>query len=164
MEFSEEIIDYLGVLYRHERHNSYVYSKISNFLNVEGFKKLSKYYEEWSNHEMEHSILVRNFCNSNNIIIDMSKPIDGLDINLEILPITHFSIVTVDVENETTDLYNDLLKMGHEIDNGFIKKFAYSFLEEQQEETDKALTLYDSIKNIGDNRSLLQLFDNTFEG
>jgi len=164
LNFSVDIINYLGALYRHEIHNSYVYSKISNFLNVEGYKKLSKYYEDWSNHEMEHSVLVRDFCNSNNIIIDMSTPIDGLDIDLKILPITHFSIVTVDVENETTDLYNDLLEMAHESNNGFIKKFAYDFLAEQQEETDKALSICDSLKNIGDSRSLLQLFDNTFEG
>jgi ferritin len=93
----------------------------------------------------------------------MSIPIDGLDIDLKTMPIIHFATVTVDIENETSDLYNELLELGEESGNGFVKKFAYKFLKEQIEETDKASTIFDKVKNIGDNRALLQLFDNTFE-
>lgn len=163
MNFTDDIKNFLSRIYGHERHNSYVYSAISNYLNVLGYKNLSKYYEEWSQHEIEHSMLVRDFCNSNDIFIDMSIPIIGLDINLQLLPLTHFSIVTIDVEAETTDLYNELLEMGVSAGNGFIKKFAYDFLQEQQEETDKANTLFARVQNIGDSKTFLQLFDNTFK-
>jgi len=163
VHFSEEILKHLSVLYRHELHNSYVYSKISNFLNIEGYENLGMYYEDWASEEQEHALVVKEFCESNNICIDMSIPIDGLDIDLKIMPIIHFATVTVDIENETSDLYNELLEMGEESGNGFVKKFAYNFLEEQIEETGKASTIFDKVKNIGDNRALLQLFDNTFE-
>lgn len=160
--FPDSILLHLGVLYRHELHNAYVYSKISNFLNVEGFKNIAKYYQEWSQHEISHSISVKDFCDSNNINIDMSISIDPINIDLKNESIVYFSKLTLETENLTTDLYNKLLELGEENNNGFVKKFAYNFLEEQIEETDKALTLYDSIKNIGEDRKYLQLFDNTF--
>jgi ferritin len=160
MNFTPEDIDYLGKLYRHERHNSYAYSQISNFLNVQGYSNLSKYYEEWSNHEMEHSILVRDFVNSNNIIIDMSQSIVGLDIDLSNMSITQFAQITIDVENETTLLYNVFLDMGRKELKGFIERFSLDFLLEQIEETDN--TIFDQLNNIGNNRALLQIFDNNF--
>lgn len=163
MKFSVEAIDYLGQLYRHERHNSYVYSQVSNFLNVQGYKNLSKYYEDWSQHEIEHSMKVRDFANANNLILDMNQDIKALDIDLSNQPISYFADLTVQVENETSDMYNTYLKMGYSENNGFIQRFSHDFLLEQIEETDKATSIHDSIKNIGDNRSMLQLFDNSFD-
>ena len=164
MNFSIDDIDYLGQLYRHERHNSYVYSQVSNFLNVQGYKKLAKYYEDWSQHEIEHSMKVRDFANANNILIDMNQDIKPLDMDLSNQSITTFAKITVDVENETSEMYDVYLKMGIKDGNSFIQRFCYDFQLEQIEETDKATSIFDSVKNIGDNRSMLQLFDNSFEG
>jgi len=160
--FSENIKQFLGRIYRHEVHNSVAYSQISNFLDVEGYKNLAKYYADWSSHETEHSVKVREFCNTNNINIDMSIAIEGLDINLKNMPITHFVIITVDTENETTDLYSELLEMGKNEKNTFTERFALDFILEQIEETEKALGIFDSVNNIGANKGMLQLFDNTF--
>ena len=163
MIFSDKILQHLGVLYRHERHNAYVYSKVYNFLDVMGYKNIAKYYLEWSNHENTHAELVLDFANTNNIHIDMSIPIDPLDIDLINLPISHFATLTLDVENETTELYNQFLEMGEEDNNTFVRRFSLDFILEQMEETDKANTIKDRINNIGNDKALLQLFDNTFE-
>lgn len=163
MKFSQKALDHLSVLYRHERHNSYVYAYISNYLNVIGFKNLSQYYRDWSNHEKEHSELVQNFANSNNIVIDVSQSIEPLGIDLYKFPITKFAEVTLEVENKTTDLYNKYLEIGEEDDNPLIRRFALDFILEQQEETGKAYDIHDSIMNIGDNKAFIQLFDSTYE-
>lgn len=162
--FSPEMITYLSKLYVHERHNSLVYSHISNFLNVQGYNNLSKYYEDWSQHEIDHSMTVRAFANEQNLILDMFVDSDDVDVDLTSMSISGFTQVTIDVELKTSELYNTLLDMAIQDDNGLVKDFAYVFLKEQREETDKANTIFDQIKNIGDNRQALQLFDNTFEG
>lgn len=162
MVFSDKMMEHLNLIYRHERHNSYVYAKISNYLNVQGYLNLSKYYLDWSNHEMEHSRIVLKFYNDNNLNLDASISIDPLDIDLTKMDITHFVEITKEVENETTELYSQLLELSEEENNQFAKRLAHYFLTEQQEETDRANNIYDKITNIGNNRALLQIFDNGF--
>jgi hypothetical protein len=47
--------------------------------------------------------------------------------------------------------------------SGMLHEFALKLLSEQAEEIGKSLDLQDKIGNIGNNKALLQLFDNTFE-
>lgn len=163
LKFSPEMIDYLSKLYVHERHNSLVYSHVSNYLNIQGFKNLSKYYEDWSQHEIKHSKIVRAFANEQNIILNMYADSGDKDIDITAMSVTYFVDVTVGVEMKTSEMYNHLLDMAIAEDNGFVKDFAYGFIKEQREETDKANTIHDSIKNIGDDIKMLQLFDSDFE-
>jgi len=162
--FDSGTIDILSQAYRHELHNMYSYQKISNFLDVKGYKKLSKYWDDWSKEEYHHAQLVKEFCNDNNILINMDSDILLPDFDLENFPITHFVDVTYEVEQSTSDIYNKMYSYAIGISNGFLVDFALDFLKEQREETQKANTLRDSIKNIGDSTSILQLFDNSFEG
>jgi ferritin len=162
MKFSEKLIEFLGVLYRHELHNQYVYYKISNYLDVLGFKKLADYYRDWANHEKDHSEKVLSFANDNNLHIDMTIPVNPIYVDLSSHPLTYFVQLTMDTENATTDLYNQYLELGEEENNPFVRRFSLDFILEQQEETGKAYDIYDSVMNIGDNKALLMLFNNTF--
>ena len=162
--FDSETIDILSHAYQHELHNMYSYQKISNFLDVKGYKNLSKYWDDWSKEEYGHAQIVKEFCNDNNILINMDSDILLPDFDLENFPMTHFVDVTYDVEQKTNDIYNTMYSYGMDIKNGFLVDFALDFLKEQREETKKANMLRDSIKNIGDNAAILQLFDNSFEG
>lgn len=162
--FDSETIDILSQAYLHEMHNMYSYQKISNFLDVKGYKNLSKYWDDWSKEEYHHAQLVKEFCNNNNILINMDSDISLPDFDLENFPITHFVDVTYDIEQDTNDVYNKMYAYAMGINNGFLADFALDFLKEQREETQKANFIRDSIKNIGDNTAILQLFDNTFGG
>lgn len=162
MNFSGKSIEFLGILYRHELHNSYVYAKISNYLDVLGYKNLAEYWISWSNEEKRHSERCLAFANDNNINIDMSIPIEPINVDLSNQALTYFVDLTLETENKTTDLYNQYMELGEEDNNPFVRRFASDFILEQQEETGKAYAIRDSIKNIGDNRALLMIFDNTF--
>lgn len=164
IQFDSETIDVLSNAYVHELHNMYSYQKISNFLDVKGYKNLSKYWDDWSKEEYHHAQLVKEFCNDNNILINMDSDIQLPDFDLENFPITYFVEVTYNVEQKTNDIYNKMYSYALSVSNGFLIDFSLDFLKEQREEMSKANSLRDSIKNIGDNTAILQLYDNSFKG
>lgn len=119
------------------------------------------YWNEWSVEEKNHSQWVKNFLQDLNIPL-FPAPTESFDYNLNV-NLLEFVSVTIDRENKTTDLYHNILDTAMDMENsGMLVQFANKMLNEQIEETDKALTIQDKLTNIGDNKALLQLFDNTF--
>ena len=67
--------------------------------------------------------------------------------------------MTVEREDMTTDIYNEIYKLASKESNGLCMEFVLNtMLKEQIEETDKSGTLYDQIHNLKDLRDL-QKFD-----
>ena len=157
----EETIKLLHIAYTHEISNMLKYDYISSWLDVKGFSKLSNYYKEWALEEKEHSLWVKEFLMDLNIPIKLlSIPEINMDLDSNLV---NFADVTLETEDSTTELYEKILDIAHEFeDSAMLIQFANKMLIEQIEETDKANTINDKILNIGDNKSMLQLFDNTF--
>lgn len=164
IKFDSQTIDLLSNAFLHEMHNMYSYQKISNFLEVKGYKNLAEYWHDWSLEEYKHSQIVKKFCNDNNILINMDEDIKLPDFDLENFPITQFVDITYEVEQSTNDIYSNLYEHANQISNSFLVDFALGFVKEQREEMAKTNSIRDPIKNIGDNLGLLQLFDQGFEG
>ena len=159
---TDEIINRLNYAYHHEISNSIFYDYISSYLNVLGFNNLSEYWREWSIEEKEHGKWIKTFLQDLNIPLSPSQVENfDYDINSSLL---EFLNITIDRENKTTQLYHEILDIALELENSaLLIQFANKMLQEQIEETNKALTIQDRILNIGDNKGLLQLFDNTFK-
>jgi len=161
---NEEVISLLQKSYIHEIRNSLIYSEISSYLNVMGYKNLSSYYSKWSDEEREHSKWVKGFMESLNIQIENS-PFNDIPFVVDKTTLTAFARQTVEVENATTEMYDELLQIAHEFtSSAMLISFCNRLISEQIEETNKALDIHDSVMNIGDNKAMLQLFDNTFVG
>ena len=161
---NEEAIRLVEKAYIHEIRNMMIYTEISSYLAVLGYKSLSAYYQKWADEERQHSLWVKEFMDSINLPIQNS-PFENISFTVDRTTLTSFAKQTLDVENETTKLYDEILEIAHEFESSAILiQFANKFLIEQIEEISKANDIYDSISNIGDNRAMLQLFDNTFEG
>lgn len=159
---TNETISKLKMAYAHEMHNMLLYNEISSVLNVNGFRKLAKYYESWASEEKSHAGMVFDFMNQLNIPIS-NIPFDKLHFTVDFSVITNFAEVTLNTENETTKLYDELLQDAMEFeDSAMLIQFCNKMLNEQIEETGKANDINDMISNIGNNRAMLQLFDNTF--
>lgn len=159
-----EAISRLQKAYSHEVKNMLIYTQISSYLGVNGFKKLSKYYSDWAEEERTHSLWVKDFMDSLNIIIE-NYPIDMPQFEIYNTSLTEFARKTLETENETTLMYDELLQLAMDFDDSaMLVQFVNKMLIEQIEEVGKANDINDMIINIGDNRPFLQLFDNTFEG
>lgn len=159
---SQKMISYLKRQLEHEIKNSIIYRNISQYLDVKGFKNLSKYYKDWSSEESKHATWVQEFLESMNIYIDYDVNCK-IDLGLE-TSLLKFVELTVKTEEETTKMLAECLTMSYNEDpllltTVFIQD---TMLKEQIEEMDKASTLYDQLKNIGENSALLQLYDNDF--
>jgi len=161
---SVDTISKLQLAYAHEIRNMMIYEQISSWLDVSGFKNLSKYYADWSMEEKSHSIMVKDFLSKLNVPI-MNTPFDYLAFSIDNTSITNFAKKTLETENETTKIYDDLLQTALDFeDSSLLVDFATKMNSEQLEETGKANDIHDMIMNIGENKAMLQLFDNTFEG
>lgn len=160
---TSNLISLLKRQLEHELHNSAIYRNISMYLNVQGFKNLSKYYAEWSLEENKHATLVQVFLESLNIFIDYNIHFDvvlGLESSLN-----KFAMLTLDTENLTTRMIQECLAESYLPENCAMSTvFLLGMIKEQIEETDKANNINDNMLNIGENRALLQIFDNGFEG
>lgn len=159
---TDNMIDKLNYAYHHEISNSIYYDYISSYLDVLGYKNLANYWNEWSQEEKKHSQWVKEFLQNLNIPFSPAQvQTSEYNLNKELL---EFVNVTIDREDKTTKLYHDILDIALELENSaMLVQFADKMLLEQIEETNKALTIQDKLTNIGDNKALLQLFDNTFE-
>ena len=161
---SESTIKKIQEAYIHEVRNSLIYAQISSYLSVNGYRNLSAYYSKWAEEERGHSMLVKDFMDSLNIMIDGSG-IDKLQYQIDFSSLTSFGKTTLEVENQTTAIYDELLQLAMDFDDSaLLSVFANKLLSEQLEETAKANDINDMLINIGDNRAFLQLFDNTFNG
>lgn len=159
---SDDAILKLNYAYHHEISNSIFYDYIASYLNVLGFDNLSTYWEDWSNEEKKHAKWVKEFLQELNIPLSPSQ-LEAYTYDLS-SSLIEFVIMTIDREDKTTELYQDILNYALELqDNGLLIQFANKMLIEQQEETNKAKTIYDKVVNIGENKALMQLFDNSFE-
>ncbi len=159
---TDEVINMLNYAYHHEISNSLFYDYISSYLNVLGFNNLSEYWHEWSIEEKEHGKWVKNFMQDLNILLSPARLEDfAYDLSTSLI---EFVNVTSDREDKTTQIYHNLLDVAMELENsGMLIQFVNKMLQEQIEETNKALTIKDQINNIGENKALMQLFDNGFE-
>lgn len=161
---SEETIQKLQQAYVHEIHNMLIYTQISSYLGVNGFKNLASYYLDWAEEERKHSSWVKDFMDSLNILIG-NISLESPSLEMDNSSIIGFAQRTLEVENATTLIYDELLQTAMDFDDSaMLAQFANKMLIEQIEETGKANDINDMLINIGDNRPLLQLFDNTFKG
>lgn len=159
---TQETIELLQNAYLHEIHNMLLYEQISSWLDVMGFKNLGKYYHEWAEEEHQHGIWVKDFLSDLNIPL-LNTNFDLLDFECNCSGLTDFAIKTVETEDETTKIYDNLLQVASDFeDSAMLSVFAKHMLKEQLEETKKSNNIKDMVINIGDNKALLQLFDNTF--
>lgn len=160
---TQEVINKLQIAYVHELRNMMIYNQISSYLGVCGFKNLASYYSDWSKEERKHSEWVKDFMDALNIPIENS-PFENLHFEIDNSNITNFAKKTLETEIETTKIYDELLQMAMDFDDSaMLIQFANKILIEQIEETGKANDINDMMTNIGDNRAMLQLFDNTFD-
>lgn len=158
------MISLLARQINHELNNSYKYQQIAMYLDVKGLKNLAKYYKDWSKEEKEHGIWVQEFLESINVYVDFSGSLEGI-----VIPdsINGFAELTLATENQTTEMLGECLTQSYKEEccygklvTAFIQN---KMLQEQIEETEKASTLNDQVKNLG-SIGLLQLFDSSFEG
>lgn len=160
---SDETIAVLQKAYAHETKNMMIYTEISSWLNTLGFENLSKYYLDWACEERNHSLWIKEFMDSLNIQIK-NTPFDYMKFTLDLSNLTNFAVKTLETEDETTKLYDELLQSALDFDDSaLLVQFCNKMLIEQIEETNKALTIHDKIMNIGENRAFMQIFDQGFE-
>lgn len=157
---SKNLINKLSHAYYHEIENQIIYSMIASWLDSKGLYSLSKYYDEWSNEERNHSQWVKEFLQSMSVQLPVSAElkIDELSFN------TIYSFVehTVDRENETTDIYNDIYFSAMDEKNSVVMEFVSNTMQKEQiEEIDKSYTLLDQVNNMNDIGEL-QRFDKNF--
>ena len=162
---SDLAVEKLQYALLHEKENSAIYTCVSIWLMSKGLKNLSEYYDKWSTEEFTHSQWVKEF------MIQLDVPISAGKIEIEDYKfdesLDNFSKVTLDRENLTTLLYRDIMDLAldmEELGSAMLLDFAQKMSHEQAEETDKALTLFAQISNLGNNLAFAQLFDNSFEG
>jgi ferritin len=159
---TNEMIAKLNYAYHHEYSNSLFYDYIASYLNVMGFDNLSDFWADWSGEEKKHSQWVKEFLQDLNIPLSPAS-LENFDYDLN-KGLIEFVNITLDREDKTTQLYHDILDVALELENsGLLVQFANKMLIEQTEETNKALTIKDKVSNIGDDKALLQIFNNTFE-
>jgi ferritin len=152
----------LNYAYYHEVTNSIVYDTVASYLNILGFDNLSDFWDDWGLEEKKHSKWVKEFLQELNIPL-MKGNLEEFEYDLNKSGI-EFVNVTMQREDMTTQLYHDILDTALELDDSaLLVQFANKMLIEQQEETSKALTMQDKMSNIGENKALMQLFDNSFE-
>lgn len=157
IRLNDMLIEKLHYAYYHEIENQLIYSRIASWLDRHGLYKLSKYYDEWSTEERNHSEWVKDFLQSIGIELPNSFNINVE--NLEFKDIYSFVDMTVEREEETTDIYNEIYRLANADANGLCMEFVMNtMLKEQIEETDKSGTLYDQIHNLRDMTDL-QKFD-----
>ena len=140
---SEETIKKLQLAYNHEVKNMLVYTQIANYLGVNGFKNLAKYYLIWANEERQHSLWVKDFMDSLNILME-SNPFETFSFDINNQSIISFAQKTLEVENSTTLIYDELLQSAMDFDDSaMLIQFANKMLIEQIEETGKANDIND---------------------
>lgn len=160
--FTDEVVNMFNYAYHHEISNSIFYDYISSHLSVLGFDNISEYWREWSIEEKEHGKWVKDFMQNLNIPL-LPTHLEDFDYDLN-KSLSEFVNITLDRENKTTDIYHNLLGIAMDLENSaMLIQFTNKMLQEQIEETNKALTLVDQINNIGDNKALMQLFDLSYK-
>lgn len=159
---TDSMISKLNYAYHHEISNAVFYDYISSYLDVLGYKNLSDYWEDWAKEEKKHSKWVRTFMQQVGISLSPGQLESfNYDLNSSLI---EFINVTMDREDKTTKLYHNILDVALGLDDSaMLVQFANMMLNEQIEETDKAGTIYSKIINIGEDKGLLQLFDNGFK-
>lgn len=161
---TQKLIDLFKRQISHEIVNMYKYQKIAMYLNIKGFLNLSNYYKKWSEEEKKHSIWIQEFLEDLNIYVDYDiLAVESFSLDV---PFTQLTQLTLDTEFLTTKMLEECLIESYNVGNTALASefLLNTMIKEQREETGKANTINDQIKNIGDNISLLQLFDNMFEG
>ncbi len=159
---TDEMIEMLNKAYFHEITNSVVYDIIGSHLNVLGLTNLAEFWYDWSQEEKGHATLVREFLEQLNISLKFAQ-LESIECNLD-KSLVEFVYTTVEREYKTTNLYHQLLDEAMNFENSsLLISFLHKMIDEQREETDKANTIFDKIVNIGEDRALLQLFDNSFK-
>ena len=156
-KLSDILVDKLHHAYYHEIENQLIYSRIASWLDKHGLYKLSKYYDNWSAEERNHSEWVKDFLQS--VGIELPNTFHIYVDNIEFNDVYSFVDMTVEREDMTTNIYNEIYKLANAESNGLCMEFVMNtMIKEQIEETDKSGTLYDQIHNLKDLRDL-QKFD-----
>jgi len=156
------MLDLLKRQIEHEFSNMHKYQKISMILNVQGFENLSKYFKDWANEEKTHALWVQEFLENINKYVDFN--ISSIDSIIENSSVISLAELVLKTELETNNMLDECLEESCvEGNSKIIMTFIENkMLQEQIEETDKAYTFLDKIKNIGENKALLQIFDSKF--
>lgn len=160
---TQKLIDLLKRQISHEITNMYKYQKIAMYLNIKGFTNLSNYYKKWSDEEKKHSIWVQEFLENLNIYVDYEvSAVESFSLEV---PFSKLTELTLETELLTTKMLEECLSESYNIGNTSLASefILNTMIKEQIEETAKANTINDQIKNIGENSALLQLFDNEFD-
>ena len=108
---SEKLGELLNRQLQHELENHNLYKTFSLYYSKKGLMKLSKYYNERAQEELNHSNWIFNYLIENDYI--ESYPVvklDKLDIENNITPIE----LTLDVEIKTTNMIYDIVNQAQE--------------------------------------------------
>lgn len=156
------MLDLIKRQIEHEFDNMYKYQKISMILNIQGFENLSKYFKKWADEEKSHALWCQEFLEGINMYVDFNiNSNTSLSIDNSVLSLVELVLETELKTNDMLDecLEESCLEGNSKIIMAFIEN---KMIQEQIEETDKANTLLDKIKNIGNDKAFLQLFDSEF--
>jgi ferritin len=161
---SDDAVKMLQNAFFHEVENSAIYRTISVWLNSKGLVNLSDYYEKWATEEFEHQKWVKEF------MINLDVPIATGQITVEDYKLDNeliqFMNATILREDSTTEIYHQMSMYALDMNDkgsALLLDFSQKMNHEQTEETDKALTLYAKINNLGNNWGMAQIFDNGFK-
>ena len=105
-KLSDVLVDKMHYAYYHEVENQLIYSRIASWLDKNGLYKLSKYYDDWSTEERNHSEWVKDFLQS--VGVELPNSFNICVDNISFKDIYSFVDMTVEREDMTTDIDNEI--------------------------------------------------------
>jgi ferritin len=154
---SDHCVNYLNYRIEQEEFSSRLYLSMSMWLNNEGYTGAAALWKKYSNEEMGHADIARNYLLAMGVQPSTPK-LDSPGNNYtglpEIIKKSHEHEITI--TNQIKDLATEAFKKGDHM----LYELALAYLKEQVEELDKTQTWVDKINTFGTDKIALRLLDN----
>jgi len=143
-----------------EKYNSSFYATLANNMSVLGYTNSANFFMSQHEEETEHYLKIWKYLMDRNSKTTMYE-IDGVVVTFDNL-IEAFS-AALDLEYQTTEEWKKIYSEAMKEADFITLELARSFMEIQKNEEEEFMTINDELKLIGNDTSLLKIWDNNFK-